>query len=115
LCATFPGDGRTIVITGGAPGADTLGGVSAVKHGHRSFQVPAPWAKYGKAAGPVRNRWMLDLLIDLSCIYPVAACRVHAFHQNIASSKGTADMLRRTRDADVAFTLHSDPEEIISG
>ena len=115
LCKTLPPDGRTIIITGGASGADTIGADAAVDLGHRSMVVHAPWKAYGKRAGPIRNGWMLELLQDLARANPKAKCEVHAFHANIASSKGTADMLGRARGAGVTITLHSDPEEHLVG
>jgi hypothetical protein len=53
------------VITGGARGADTFADLSAIELGYESIIVRADWAKYGKAAGPIRNRQMLDLEPDL--------------------------------------------------
>lgn len=115
LSKRLPGDGRTIVITGGASGADTLGAAAAVDHGHRSIVVHAPWKAYGKRAGPIRNGWMLELLQDLARSNPKATCAVHAFHERIGSSKGTADMLGRVHnDATIPHFLHSDPEEDIN-
>jgi hypothetical protein len=43
--------------------------------------MPADWANHGKAAGPIRNRKMLDLKPDL----------VLAFHADLTNSKGTKD------------------------
>lgn len=48
------------IVSGGAPGADTL----AVRYATESdipFKVfPADWNKYGKSAGPRRNRQMAE-------------------------------------------------------
>lgn len=115
LLRTLPIDGRTIVITGGAAGADAIAWDLARALGHRNVRMDAPWAAYGLRAGPIRNGWMLDMLRWFHAAHPNAPADVHAFHQNIASSKGTADMLQRVREAGVAYTLHSDPEEVIGG
>ena len=59
---------------------------------------PAHWNEFRKAAGPIRNRQMLvEGLPD----------RVVAFHDDIAHSRGTADMLARARAAGVPCTLVS--------
>ena len=80
------------VIDGTAPGADTFAHEWAEAHGIPSLRFPAEWKRYGRAAGPVRNRQMIvegqpDLVI--------------AFHRDIAHSKGTADMVRQARRAGI--------------
>lgn len=77
----------TIVISGGAQGADTLAAIVAFELGFRFKEFPAEWARYGKAAGPIRNQQMLDEHPEF----------VLAFHSNISESKGTADMIARAR------------------
>jgi YspA, cpYpsA-related SLOG family len=48
------------VITGAAPGADTLADTWARSKGIRVERYYALWKTYGKAAGPIRNQKMLD-------------------------------------------------------
>lgn len=49
------------VISGHCPtGADRHGEVFARRNGIRLTLFPADWKKYGKAAGPVRNRQMVE-------------------------------------------------------
>lgn len=48
------------IIHGGATGADTLGRTWARKNGVPEICVEANWNTYGKAAGMLRNQWMLD-------------------------------------------------------
>ena len=50
----------TEFISGGAPGVDTLGEQYAKKHGWNVKRFPADWNKYGRAAGPIRNRQMAE-------------------------------------------------------
>ena len=102
--------GRAVVITGGAAGADTVAWNIAKRMGHRAVRVDAPWDSYGKRAGPVRNQWMLELLLMFKSAFPNAICDVHAFHANIASSRGTADMVTRARNNDIPYTIHSETE-----
>jgi len=71
----------TVVLQGGAPGID-----SAARDwcGHQVVacaQVDAPWKALGKAAGPVRNGWMLDLRPDVVIAFP--------------GNDGTADMVKQ--------------------
>ena len=74
-------DRNTVIIHGAAPGADTLADTIAKKLGFEVIPFPAEWARYGKAAGPIRNRKMLDEEPD----------KVIAFHNDIENSKGTKD------------------------
>lgn len=48
------------VAHGGARGADTLAGSWAESRGIPLRVYPADWARYGRSAGPMRNRHMLD-------------------------------------------------------
>lgn len=96
------------LIEGCAKGADSIAnwwGRCAPTHSHNEnldqhFDVtefvhlpfPADWNRYGRAAGPIRNRQMLtegkpDLVV--------------AFHDDIESSKGTKDMVTIAEKAGV--------------
>ena len=48
-----------VVISGGAPGADNLSVEVAKELGIPTIKYYANWAKWGKAAGPIRNSEML--------------------------------------------------------
>ena len=48
-------EGDVTVISGTARGADKLGEMYAVNHGHSITRMPADWTRYGKRAGLVRN------------------------------------------------------------
>ncbi len=50
----------TTIIHGGATGADYLAGVFAEMHGIKVEVYHADWRKHGRAAGPIRNRYMLE-------------------------------------------------------
>ena len=76
------------VVHGDARGADRLARDAAYALGLSSDQVipfPAEWDKYGKAAGPRRNRQMF---------FESNPDVVLAFHDNLAKSKGTKDMVQ---------------------
>lgn len=49
------------IISGGARGADALGERYASERGYNVIRFPAEWDKYGKAAGPIRNRKMAEV------------------------------------------------------
>lgn len=60
----------SIVIHGGAPGADTLAAQAAQARGLHVARVDALWRRYGRSAGPRRNRAMLLLHPDVVYAYP---------------------------------------------
>jgi predicted Rossmann-fold nucleotide-binding protein len=51
--------GITLLIHGGAPGADRLAGRWAEERGIPTRAYPADWRKWDRAAGPIRNAAML--------------------------------------------------------
>ena len=53
------------IMTGAARGADTIAAREAQGMGLPVELYPADWEKYGSAAGPIRNRLMLDQQPDL--------------------------------------------------
>jgi hypothetical protein len=50
----------TVVISGRAQGADMLGEQWAEFNNVPLIRFPADWDKFGKAAGPIRNKEMAD-------------------------------------------------------
>ena len=50
----------TLIIHGGASGADRLAGAWANQNGVNVVEYKARWKQFGKGAGPIRNRQMLD-------------------------------------------------------
>jgi hypothetical protein len=50
----------TLLIQGGAPGADFMASEFAKWMGIPVQTFPADWDRYGKSAGPRRNKQMLD-------------------------------------------------------
>lgn len=80
-----------LVIQGGARGADYHARTWALKHAVPCITMDAPWKSMGGAAGPARNRWMIEFCEpDL----------VLAFE----GGRGTADCVRRAREAGIEVT-----------
>ena len=79
------GLGATEIIEGEARGADTLARIVAERRGWKIHKFPADWETHGKAAGPIRNDQMLKENPDL----------VVAFHDSLATSKGTGHCVKR--------------------
>ena len=60
----------TAVLTGGAPGADSLGARWAHANGVRTIIIYADWHKHGRAAGPIRNAKLVSLRPALVLAFP---------------------------------------------
>lgn len=78
---------ETIVVEGGCTGADLMAREIALSIGLEVVEFPAAWAKFGNAAGPIRNLKMLG----------TGPILVIAFHNDIGNSKGTKHMVREAR------------------
>lgn len=82
-----------VVIHGACRGADLMAGTEAIDlEVPCVIAFPAPWSMHPRAAGPIRNSRMLK---------EGKPDRVLAFHNHIARSKGTADMVRKATRAGI--------------
>lgn len=86
--------GFTVLIHGDANGADRLCGQWAENRSVAVQACPADWKRYGRGAGPVRNRQMSDERPELLVAFP--------------GGKGTADMVRVAAKAGITVIVASD-------
>jgi hypothetical protein len=93
-------DKIAFVIGGGARGLDTIAEERTKLLGLPFIRVEASWDFYGKAAGPIRNKWMLKILRQLK-----GKKLVLAFHHNIKASKGTRNMIQQAEEAGIRVKL----------
>jgi hypothetical protein len=93
-----------VLVHGAARGADIMAAEWAKERSVPTLSFPAQWGEFGKGAGPIRNRQMLNLGLDL----------VVAFHDDIRHSKGTRHMVTIARQAEVPVKLiyHQSPSTI---
>ena len=73
------------IVSGCCRGADALGERYAREHGIPVVRFPADWQAYGKAAGPIRNRKMVEYAAECDGM-------LVAFWDG--KSRGTASMIR---------------------
>lgn len=90
----------TLLIEGEARGADSLARLAAEKLGVPVQKFPAKWKQYGRAAGYIRNKQMLD---------EGKPDMVIAFHNDIDTSKGTKMMVELARKAGVTTVVYGGP------
>lgn len=86
----------SVIIHGDAAGADRLAGLWARRNDVKEEAYPADWDKHGKAAGPIRNKQMLD---EGKPDYIIAF-----LSQN---SKGTKNMIDQAKKARVPCIIHN--------
>ena len=90
------------LVSGHARGADTLAERYAAEKSIPIQVFPAEWNKYGKAAGPIRNRAMLEYAKEET---PVVA----AFWNG--KSRGTGNMLKQAKAAGAECHIFSYEQE----
>ena len=69
-----------IFVSGGCRGADYLGERYALENGYKIEKYKANWEKYGKSAGPRRNKKMAQIADYIICFW-------------YGKSKGTKSMI----------------------
>lgn len=74
-----------VILSGCARGADALGERYAKENGFPVEKHPADWKRYGKSAGPKRNREMAELSDYVICFWD-------------KKSKGTKSMIEYARE-----------------
>ena len=89
----------TMIISGGARGADKMAAEYAVKNGIPYKEFPADWNRHGKSAGYIRNKEIVK-----------NADEVIAFWNG--NSKGTAHTIRLAEEAGKpVYKYWSEPDE----
>jgi hypothetical protein len=85
--------GITEIVHGDCRGADKMCGYVAKKLGYPVHPFPADWDQFGRAAGMIRNGQMLKEHPDIGLVL--------AFHDNMATSRGTKNMVEQARAAGI--------------
>jgi len=96
-------DRGAVIIHGACRGADSIAGIAAQELGLRVREFPADWGRYGRAAGPIRNKQMLD---------EGKPDVVWAFHENFLKSKGTRNMVDLAMGEKIPVILFGAMEKI---
>lgn len=88
----------SLVIHGGARGADSIASRIASELKLPQSIHPPDWEKYGKRAGILRNIEML---------YTMRPTRVVAYTDDLSTSKGTAHMVRIAQKEKIPVIIYS--------
>ena len=88
----------TTIVVGDALGADSAAAQIAREQGHLVEVFWADWRAFGKQAGPIRNRQMLDTLTGKNdCVIAFQYRR----------SRGTQDTIREARRRNIPVEVHA--------
>jgi len=87
------------IVEGECDGVDLMARAVALELGLDVVGIPANWVRYGKSAGPIRNRRMLDMLGDGDLVI--------AFHGDLANSKGTKDTVQEAKTRSIHVEIIS--------
>jgi hypothetical protein len=90
---------NTVVVHGCAKGVDTFAGSAARRFGFKVLEYPANWKKYGKSAGMIRNKKMLEENPDIKIVL--------AFSEDLSKSKGTANMIKTASERGIEVRYFS--------
>ena len=86
-----------LVLHGGARGADAAIGRAAQQLGWSALVMPAQWQLHGRAAGPIRNRELIEEAVARAVVHSspgsIASVLVVAF----PGGAGTASLVREAR------------------
>jgi hypothetical protein len=89
------------VVHGGCSGIDMICDKIARQRGYNVVVYRAEWNVYGRAAGPIRNKLMIQHLLNYDDV------RLLAFHPDIESSRGTKNMIELAVQYNIAYQLYS--------
>ncbi|MBE6738861.1 MAG: DUF2493 domain-containing protein [Ruminococcaceae bacterium] len=74
-----------VIVSGCASGADAIGERYARQNGFKVEKYPANWEKYGRGAGPIRNKQMAQACDYVICFWD-------------GKSRGTKSMIEFARE-----------------
>lgn len=87
-----------VFLSGGCKGADKLGERYATENGYEIIIYKAEWSKYGKSAGPIRNKAMAEAADIVICFWD-------------GESNGTRSMIEYARKAGKTVKIKIIPRE----
>ena len=91
--------GRTVhlLLHGGARGADQAIGRAAHQLGWRVQSLPAEWGRYGRSAGPIRNRRLLEQALAEAQAHTSPAFTASVLVIAFPGGPGTASLVYQAR------------------
>jgi len=86
-----------LLLHGGARGADAAIARAAHQLGWSALVMPAEWWRHGRAAGPIRNRELLELAVARAEAYTSPGVSTSVLVVAFPGGSGTASLVREAR------------------
>ena len=86
-----------LLLHGGARGADAAIGRAAYQLGWSALVMPAQWQLHGRAAGPIRNRELLEQAVARAVARSSPGCLTSVLVVAFPGGAGTASLVREAR------------------
>jgi len=86
-----------LLLHGGARGADAAIGRAAQQLGWASLVMPAQWQRHGRAAGPIRNRELLEQAIARAEAHSSPGYQASVLVVAFPGGTGTASLVQQAR------------------
>jgi hypothetical protein len=86
-----------LLLHGGARGADAAIGRAAHQLGWSALVMPAQWQRHGRAAGPIRNRELLEQAVARALAHSSPGRQVSVLVLAFPGGAGTASLVQQAR------------------
>jgi predicted Rossmann-fold nucleotide-binding protein len=86
-----------LLLHGGARGADAAIARAAHQLGWSALVMPAQWQRHGRAAGPIRNRELLEQAVARALAHASPSHQVSVLVVAFPGGAGTASLVREAR------------------
>jgi len=86
-----------LLLHGGARGADAAIARASRQLGWSSLVLPAQWQRHGRAAGPIRNRELLELAIARAVAHSSPGSMASVLVVAFPGGAGTASLVQQAR------------------
>ena len=86
-----------LLLHGGARGADASIARAAHQLGWSALVMPAEWRRHGRAAGPIRNRELLELAVARAEAHTSPGVSTSVLVVAFPGGSGTASLVREAR------------------
>ncbi|WP_143593599.1 SLOG family protein [Synechococcus sp. 1G10] len=86
-----------LLLHGGARGADAAIARAAHQLGWSALVMPAEWQRHGRAAGPIRNRELIELAVARAVAHTSPGVSTSVLVVAFPGGPGTASLVREAR------------------
>ncbi|WP_457767493.1 SLOG family protein [Cyanobium sp. ULC082] len=86
-----------LLLHGGARGADAAIARAAHQLGWSALVMPAEWRRHGRAAGPIRNRDLLELAVARAVTHTSPGVSTSVLVVAFPGGSGTASLVQQAR------------------